>query len=226
MLSASFRRCRPALPLRAPAARAARPQGDRPTVSPTICPIVCPSMRPTFRATTRAAALALAAAGALAGAAAPARAAEGMYLIVSAGPSKVKVSCGSASPCDTGGNGFKLLLGQRSPANVALEGGVWNFGKASVGTASAKVDGYGITAALHDDFHPGWTAAGRVGIASLKGSGAALSSRNTTPIYGFSLGARLTQQITLEGAIDAARPKFNGQRVPVQMIGVHIALSF
>lgn len=157
---------------------------------------------------------------------APAKTVEGMYLVVSAGPSKVKVACGSASPCDTGGNGFKLLLGQRSPANVALEGGVWNFGKATVGTASAKVDGFGITAALHDDFHPGWTAAGRVGIASLKGSGAALSSRNTTPIYGFSLGARLTQQITLEGAIDLARPKFNGQRVPVQMLGVHLSLSF
>jgi opacity protein-like surface antigen len=185
-----------------------------------------PALRPSRRHGLAAAALAAVVGAAAALAPAGARAEAGPYLVLSAGISQIKVACGGATPCDTKDNGFKILLGTRGPANVALEGGYWNFGQARVGTGSAKVDGFGVTVALHDDFQPEWTAAGRLGFASLKGSGAALGGSNTTPIYGFSLGYRLTPKITLEGAIDAARPKFEGARTNVQLLGAHVSISF
>lgn len=175
---------------------------------------------------TSAAASALACMTALFPAGAQAAEVGAPYLVLSAGASKIKGACGSTTPCDTTGNGFKVLLGTRSPANVALEGGYWNFGKATVGTQSAKVDGFGLAVALHDDFHPEWTAAGRLGLASLKGSGGGLSGSNTTLVYGFSLGYRITPQLTLEGAIDAARPKFDGTRTSVQLLGAHVSITF
>jgi hypothetical protein len=158
----------------------------------------------------------------------------GAYGTISFGPSKLKFSCDGTTSCDTSSNGFKLLGGYRGPENVGLEGVYWNFGKAkaTVGSesATAKVDGFGMTVALHDDFAPDWTAAGRFGIARLKakgsGPGVSASSTNTTLIGGLSLGYKLAPTLVLEGSFDYARPKFDGERVVTSMFGIGATLSF
>ena len=148
------------------------------------------------------------------------------YVVLGAGVSAVKLDCGGALPCDRSDSGFKLMVGTRGPENLALEGGYWSFGKARVGNAEVGVDGLGLTVALHDDFAPEWTAAGRLGFGSFKSEGGGSHSRKSAMLYGLSIGHRLTPQLAVELFFDTARPKLGGSNARLQLMGVQATMGF
>jgi len=144
-----------------------------------------------------------------------------MYGVVSAGVSKHDIDCTGAATCDDSGSAFKLLGGYKFMPNLAGEVGYFDFGKAKAtgGGASldAKTTAFGLGVAYHLDFSPTWTGVGRLGVARVKtklnagfGGLTASDSDNNTALYGgLGVGYRLSSTVTIDGAWDFTKSKYN-----------------
>jgi OOP family OmpA-OmpF porin len=164
------------------------------------------------------------------------------YGVVSAGVSKQNIDCTGAASCDDSGTAFKLMGGYKFMPNLAGEVGYFDYGKAkaSGGGASldAKTTAFGIGAAYHVDFAPSWTGVARLGVAQVKtklnatlGGLSASDSDNNTALYGgLGVGYRLSSTVTIDGAWDFTKSKYNKNGVDeswnVNALSVGLTFAF
>jgi OOP family OmpA-OmpF porin len=166
-------------------------------------------------------------------------AAAGPYVVGSAGVTSWDVDCQGASTCDKTDIGFKLLGGYRFDSNFAIEAGYFNFGKAKVADSGLsgdfKADGFGAGVAFHMDLSPQWNAVARLGALSMKtkldatldGFGSASDDDRSTQAYvGFGVGYRLTPNLSLDGAIDLSKIKFDSESGNVSKFSLGLSWNF
>lgn len=148
--------------------------------------------------------------------------AQSAYGVVSIGSSKLNVDCTGATTCDSTDTAYKLLGGYKLSPNVAVEAGLFGFGKAraSDATVSAEISNttFGGGIAFHQDIAPDWNFVARVGLASVKtkisgtliGVGSASDSDSNIATYaGLGIGYKLSKTVSLDGAMDFSRSKYN-----------------
>lgn len=144
------------------------------------------------------------------------------YGVVSAGQSRLNVDCSGTSSCDKTGNGFKLMGGYKFMPNLAAEIGYFDYGKAKATApginAEIKNTAFGGGVAYHLDFAPSWGGVGRIGISQVKtkisgtvsGLGSASDSdNNITPYLGLGVGYKVSKNLSIDGAWDFSRSKYN-----------------
>jgi len=119
--------------------------------------------------------------------------------------------------CDRTPTAYKLFGGYKLNQFVAIEGTYTDYGdfKFSDGFDS-RLSGtsFGIGAAGFYDFHPQWTAVGRLGLASNKfklrdNAGFSSSDTKIKPYFGLGIGFRLTPKTTIEAGADFTRFELN-----------------
>jgi len=163
------------------------------------------------------------------------------YLAASVGSSRLTADCTGTSSCDNTDVGFKLLGGYKFMPNLAAELAYFNFGKAtaSAGNVNAEVKNtaVGVGIALHGDLAPNWPAVARLGAAQVKtklsgsvaGLGSASVSDNNISLYGgLGIGYKLAKDISLDGAWDFSRSKYdvNGVRDSGSLNMISIGMTF
>ncbi len=145
-----------------------------------------------------------------------------VYGVVSAGVSNIKIDCDGAEVCDKSDTAFKLLGGYKFTPNVAVEAGYMSFGKAKLRDSGASLDvgvtGFGIGAAFHQDLATNWNFVARLGLAqtktkldaSVSGLGSGSDSDNNAQLYGgLGVGYKITKQLSVDGAWDFTKGKYN-----------------
>jgi OOP family OmpA-OmpF porin len=166
-------------------------------------------------------------------------AAANPYVVGSVGVTSWDVDCEGASTCDKTDVGFKLLGGYRFASNFAVEAGYFNFGKAKAADSGLsgefKADGFGGGVAFHVDLSPQWNAVARLGALSMKtkvdatlaGVGSASADYSSTQAYfGVGIGYRITPNLSLDGAIDASKVKFEDESGNVTKFSVGLTWNF
>ena len=143
------------------------------------------------------------------------------YGSVSAGVSKQDIDCTGASTCDDKGTAFKVLGGYKFMPNLAAELGYFDFGKVrgadSGASLEAKTNGFGGGVAFHLDFNPSWSGVARLGAARMKtklnatlgGLSGSDSDTNTALYGGLGVGYRVSPTVTIDGAWDFSKAKYN-----------------
>lgn len=144
-----------------------------------------------------------------------------LYGVGSVGLSRFDTDCSGTASCDKSDTAFKLMGGYKFTPTIAVEVGYFDFGKAK-GSAlgvnvEEKLNGFGAGAAFHVDLAPSWTGVARLGLAQMKtkltGSSGATSlsdSDTNTSLYGgLGVGYRLNKQVTIDGAWDFSKAKYN-----------------
>lgn len=144
-----------------------------------------------------------------------------VYGVVSAGVSKLTVDCGGAAVCDKSDTAFKVLGGYKFTPNVAMEAGYMSFGKATLRDSGASADigvtGFGVGAALHQDFAADWNFVARLGLAQVKtkldvaapGFSGGDSDSYAQLYGGLGLGYKLSKQVSIDAAWDFSKGKYN-----------------
>lgn len=148
--------------------------------------------------------------------------AQTVYGVVSAGASKSSFDCLGAPSCDKSDTAFKLMGGYKFMPNVAAEIGYFDFGKQKLSGGGASLEyknsAFGIGVAYLQDIAADWNFVGRVGVAQMKtkvsgsapGFGSASDSDNNTTLYaGLGVGYKLSKTVSIDGAFDFSRGKFN-----------------
>ena len=116
--------------------------------------------------------------------------------------------------CDNSSVGYKLFGGYKFNQFVAIEGTYADYGDAKYSEPgySERLSGtsFGIGAAGFYDFHPRWTAVGRVGLASNKlklsaSDGFSTSESKIKPYFGLGVGFRVARMTTIEAGADFTR---------------------
>jgi OmpA-OmpF porin, OOP family len=144
------------------------------------------------------------------------------YATVSFGSSNIKLDCAGAQTCDKSDTAFKLLGGYKFTPNVAVEAGYMSFGKAKISDSGTSLDvgvtGFGVGAAFHQDLSADWNFVARLGLAQIKtkldasisgvGSGSD-SDSNAQPYFGVGVGYKINKQVSIDGALDFAKGKYN-----------------
>lgn len=149
------------------------------------------------------------------------------YVSASAGSSTVD-ACEGASNCDDGSTGFKILGGFKFNPNMAIEGGYFDFGKASSLGDTFKVNGFGVGGAFHFDVNSDFGVVARLGVANMKGEASASSSSETsTQLYGgLGLGYKVAPNWSVDAAYDFSKAKFAGEKVDAHMFSVGVTFGF
>jgi len=151
----------------------------------------------------------------------------GPYVSISAGSSTVD-ACDGVANCDDGSTGFKLLGGYKFNPNMAIEGGYFDFGKASSQGDTFKVNGFGVGGAFHFDVNSDFGVVARLGVANMKGEASASSSSETsTQLYGgFGLGYKVAPNWSVDAAYDFSKAKFDGEKVNAHLFSVGLTFAF
>jgi len=119
--------------------------------------------------------------------------------------------------CDRTPTGYKLFGGYKFNQFVAIEGTYTDYGdfkiSDGIGTRFSGTS-FGIGAAGFYDFHPQWTALGRIGLASNRykwRDNEGFSSRDSKikPYFGLGVGFRVTPKTTIEAGADFTRLELN-----------------
>lgn len=149
------------------------------------------------------------------------------YVSISAGSSTVD-ACEGAANCDDGSTGFKLLGGYKFNPNLAVEGGYFDFGKASAAGNTFKVNGFGIGGAFHYDVNSDFGVVARLGVANVKGEASASSSSETSSqLYGgLGLGYKVAPNWSVDAAYDFSKAEFSGEKFNVHMFSVGLTFAF
>ena len=149
------------------------------------------------------------------------------YVSVSAGSSTVD-ACDGVANCDDGSTGFKLLGGYKFNPNMAIEGGYFDFGKASAPGDTLKVNGFGVGGAFHYDVNSDFGVVGRLGVANMKGEDSALSiSESSTQLYGgLGLGYKVAPNWSVDAAYDFSKAKLAGKKINVHLFSVGLTFAF
>lgn len=171
-----------------------------------------------------------------------AAAAQG-YVVASVGSSRLSADCAGTTSCDNTDVGFKFLGGYKFMPNLAAELGYFNFGKATASAsgvnAEIKNSAFGGGIAVHGDLAPNWPAVARLGVAQVKtklsgsvaGVGSASVSDNNVSLYGgLGIGFKLAKDVSLDGAWDFSKSKFDVNGVSdsgsINMISVGLTFWF
>jgi OOP family OmpA-OmpF porin len=167
--------------------------------------------------------------------------AQSAYGVISVGSSRLSVDCSGTSNCDKTDSAYKLLAGYKYSPNFAAEAGLFGFGKAraSDGTVSAQIknEAFGAGVAFHQDLTPDWNFVARVGLASVRtrisgtvsGLGSVSDSdNNVAPYAGLGVGYKLSKTVSLDGAVDFSRSKYNKNGVDESgsLSAISIGLTF
>jgi OmpA-OmpF porin, OOP family len=149
------------------------------------------------------------------------------YVSVSAGSSTVD-ACGASAGCDDGSSGFKLLGGYKLNPNVAVEGGYFDFGKASSGGATLKANGFGAGGAFHYDVNSDFGVVGRLGVARMKADDSfSSSSASSTQLYGgLGLGYKVAPAWSVDAAYDFSKVEVSNTKFNVHMFSVGVTFAF
>jgi len=148
------------------------------------------------------------------------------YVSISAGSSTVD-ACEGLAGCDDGSTGFKLLGGYKLNPNMAIEGGYFDFGKASAGGATLKANGFGVGGAFHYDINSDFKLVGRLGAANMKADASASSSESSTQLYGgVGLGYKVAPNWSVDAAYDFSKIKFSGEKFDVHLFSVGLTFAF
>jgi OOP family OmpA-OmpF porin len=148
------------------------------------------------------------------------------YVSASAGSSTVD-ACDGVPNCDDGSAGFKILGGFKFNPNMAIEGGYFDFGKASAGGATLKANGFGVGGAFHLDLNSDFNLVGRLGVANMKADASASSSETSTQLYGgVGLGYKVAPNWSVDAAFDFSKIKFADEKFNVQMFSVGLTFGF
>lgn len=148
------------------------------------------------------------------------------YVSISAGSSTVD-ACEGAANCDDGSSGFKLLGGYKLNPNVAVEGGYFDFGKASAPGATLKANGFGVGGAFHYDVNSDFGVVGRLGVANMKADSSVLSSQSSTQLYGgLGLGYKVAPAWSVDAAYDFSKVKFDDEKFNVHLFSVGVTFAF
>lgn len=170
--------------------------------------------------------------------------AEGLYIGVAAGGSHLNLHCASGVSCDEGDTGFKLLGGYKLTKNVAVEAHYVDYGNVK-GRVSGDTSGFDIAAdanlsalgvglALLGDFTPAWNGVVRAGLArnKLKTSGSAGgfsffdSDTSTNAYIGAGVGYKLTQEITVNAAVDYTRKALGNEAIKATLYTIGATYNF
>ena len=165
------------------------------------------------------------------------------YGVASIGVSRLDVDCTGTSTCDKSDTGFKLMGGYKFMPNLAGEIGYFDYGKATASASGVngeiKNSGFGGGVAYHLDLAPSWNAVGRLGVVQMKtkisgtvsGVGSASDSDNNIGLYaGLGVGYKLSKTMSIDGAWDFARSKYNKNGVDesgnLNMFSVGVTVGF
>ena len=136
-----------------------------------------------------------------------------VYVGGAIGQSHYNLDCGGGS-CDRTPTGFKLFGGYKLNEFIGIEGTYADYGDAkhSEPGYSERLTGtsFGIGAAGFYDFHPQWTAVGRIGLASNRlkfrdSDGFSSRESKIKPYLGLGVGFRVTPKTTIEAGADFTR---------------------
>ncbi len=148
------------------------------------------------------------------------------YVSVSAGSSTVD-ACDGVANCDDGSSGFKLLGGYKFNPNLAIEGGYFDFGKASAGGETLKANGFGVGGAFHHDINSDFNLVGRLGVANMKADDSDSSSESSTQLYGgIGLGYKVAPNWSVDAAYDFSKIKLSGEKFDVHLFSVGLTFAF
>jgi len=171
------------------------------------------------------------------------------YVGVAGGPSKIDVDCAGTTTCDTTSTGWKLFGGYKFTPNWAAEVGYFDFGKAKFTgsdvttgnvTADVKGSGLGVGVALSGEFAPSWTGVARLGVASVKAKVSATatggtlvpagtssdSETSTNAYFGVGIGYLISKNMSIDGAIDFSRGKWQGEKADVRLVSIGLTVGF
>lgn len=171
------------------------------------------------------------------------------YVGIAGGASKVDVDCAGTTTCDTTSTGWKLFGGYKFTPNWAAEVGYFDFGKAKFAgsnvttgniTAEVKGTGFGAGVALSGEFAPSWTGVARLGVASVKAkvsgtvTGGTLtpagsisdSETSTNAYFGLGVGYLIAKNMSIDGAMDFSRGKWQGEKADVRLVSIGLTYSF
>jgi len=158
-----------------------------------------------------------------------------VYVGGAIGQSHFSADC-SDSSCDRSPVGYKLFGGYKFNQFVAIEGTYTDYGdlKASSPGYSSRLSGtsFGIGAAGFYDFHPQWTALGRIGLASNKlkfhnSEGVSGSDSKIKPYFGLGVGFRVAPKTTIEAGADFTRfTDDSDDSASVRLLHVGVRQSF
>jgi OOP family OmpA-OmpF porin len=164
------------------------------------------------------------------------------YLGFGAGSTKLDASCAGTTACDNSGTGFKVYGGYRVGPNWSVEGGYYDFGKASasadsgegIASVEIKTTGFGVGVAFLSDLASDWTFAARIGVASVKadvtgslgGLTAADSETTTQAYYGLSLGYRINKNLVVDLAYDGSKSSYGGESGNVGLLSLGLNFAF
>lgn len=165
------------------------------------------------------------------------------YGVVSIGSSRLNLDCTGATACDKTDVGYKLMGGYKFSPNVAAEVGFFGFGKAKASDATINADvtntAFGGGVAFHQDLSPNWNFVARLGLAQVKtkisgtiiGVGSASDSDNNISLYGgLGVGYKLSNTVSLDGAVDFGKSKYSKNGVSdsgnITMISAGLTFAF
>jgi|KBSSwiStaDraftv2_1062776.scaffolds.fasta_scaffold197193_1 OOP family OmpA-OmpF porin len=144
-----------------------------------------------------------------------------VYGTASVGVSRSSFDCLGAPSCDKSDTAFKIMGGYKFMPNLAAEIGYFDFGKQTLSGGGASLEyknnGFGIGVAYHQDIASDWAFVARLGAAQIKtkltgslgGLSASDSDKNTALYGGLGVGYRVTPQMSIDGAWDFSRGKYN-----------------
>ena len=149
------------------------------------------------------------------------------YVSISAGSSTVD-ACDGVASCDDGSTGFKLLGGYKFNPNLAVEGGYFDFGKASAPGDTLKINGFGVGGAFHYDVNSDFGVVARLGVANMKAKDSAASvSESSTQLYGgLGLGYKVAPNWSVDAAYDFSKAKLLGEKIKAHMFSVGLTFAF
>jgi OOP family OmpA-OmpF porin len=164
------------------------------------------------------------------------------YVGVAVGPSHINADCSGTLSCDNSSVGTKLVGGYSLNKNLAIELTYIEFGKAKasvdvgVGVLNAEFKStmLGGGVALMSDIAPSWNGVARVGFGSVKGDASgsfggvtASNSESSTQAYlGLGIGYALNKELTLTGAMDFSKVKFDGENASLRLISLGVTYKF
>ncbi len=155
-----------------------------------------------------------------------------VYVGGAIGQSHYNLDCFGIS-CDRTPTGYKLFGGYKFNQFVAIEGTYADYGDLKISDGfGTRLSGtsFGIGAAGFYDFHPQWTAIGRIGLASNKfkyrDNELSSSDSKIKPYFGLGVGFRVAPKTTIEAGADFTRFKLDNDDVKASSSGrfLHIGV--
>jgi hypothetical protein len=169
-------------------------------------------------------------------------AAQSFAIGIAVGPDRGRVDCVGSFPCDRANTALKLsgawTFADRWDAQLAyfragsFQGGDPIPAGGEFG-GTFRVDGVGLTAGYRWTLAPGWSAAGRLGAATVRtrfeyadALASDVSKTTLQPLAGISVGYAITPSLRIGVDYDITRFKVYRTQGPLHMLGLAAQLSF